>query len=292
MKPPESQNLPPQPRQQALLTLLGDEDPVISDQIRDQLLKEEGTTRHWLEPHRLHPDPVIRRRVQSLLKQMKAREADAAFLAYIRIHGEYFDLENAVWMFVQTEYPEISVQGYLALLDLWAGEILESWKQEGGRHTLNGQELLDSINRQLFGHLGFRGNEENYFDFENSYANRVIDRRLGNPIGLCFLYLCLCQRLELPVQGVGMPGHFVCRYQTSLEEYYIDVFHGGRRLSRQDCIRRLKSVGMDYDEGSLHPISSRRILQRMVANLHLIYKEQKDREQVERLQRYLVALAR
>jgi hypothetical protein len=39
-------------------------------------------------------------------------------------------------------------------------------------------------------------------------------------------------------------------------------------------------------------LSSRRTLQRMIANLHLIYKERRQREQSERLQRYLIALSR
>jgi len=47
------------------------------------------------------------------------------------------------------------------------------------------KQLLTAINRFLFTELGFRGDENNYYDPDNSYLNRVMDRRQGNPISLC-----------------------------------------------------------------------------------------------------------
>jgi regulator of sirC expression with transglutaminase-like and TPR domain len=89
-----------------------------------------------------------------------------------------------------------------------------------------------------------------------------------------------------------MPRHFICRYQTATEEIFIDPFHGGQLLSRLDCRTRLLEDSPDFDEKLLSPVSNRRILQRMIANLHLIYKERRQPAETERLQRYLVALSR
>ena len=55
---------------------------------------------------------------------------------------------------------------------------------------VDGQEVLETINDYLFAELGFSGNEKNYYDPENSYLNRVLDRRTGNPINLCFSTCC------------------------------------------------------------------------------------------------------
>ena len=46
------------------------------------------------------------------------------------------------------------------------------------------------------------------------------------------------------------------------------------------------------DEGHLTPISSRRILMRICANLHQIYSMLEQPDEVFRFQRYLVALAK
>ena len=119
-----------------------------------------------------------------------------------------------------------------------------------------------------------------------------MDSRRGIAVSVSAVYVCVARRLGLPVAGIGMPGHFLCRYQTPREEFYIDAFHGGRLLSRADCKRRIVQLAVEYDDGQLAPVSHRRLMQRMIANLHLIYKERKQRAEAERLQRYLVALSR
>ena len=98
------------------------------------------------------------------------------------------------------------------------------------------KEILTTINNYLFDELGFSGDEENYYDPQNSYLNRVVDRRKGNPINLSLLYLLLARRLKLPVAGIGLPGHFICRYQSTSDEIYIDAFHDGKFLTKADCI--------------------------------------------------------
>ena len=50
------------------------------------------------------------------------------------------------------------------------------------------------------------GNETDYYDPENSYLNCVVDRRTGNPVSLCLIYLFLARRLRLPIAGVGLPA--------------------------------------------------------------------------------------
>ena len=100
-------------------------------------------------------------------------------------------------------------------------------------------DLLLIINHYLFDELGFTGNEENYYDPENSYLNRVMDQRTGNPINLCLLYMLLARRLRLPVAGIGLPGHFICRYQSTAAEIYLDPFNRGKFLTKADCVQYL-----------------------------------------------------
>jgi regulator of sirC expression with transglutaminase-like and TPR domain len=148
------------------------------------------------------------------------------------------------------------------------------------------------MNEYLFGELGFVGDEQKYYSPENSYLNRVIDRRLGNPISLGLVYIMVARRLELPITGIGFPGHFLCRYQSSKEEYYIDAFNGGKLLTKNQCARYLKQNGLGVQNGYLVPISARRVLLRICANLHQTYLQMKKGKDAVRVQRYLVALAK
>lgn len=146
------------------------------------------------------------------------------------------------------------------------------------------------INDYLFNELGFHGNEEEYYDPENSYFNRVIDRRMGNPISLSALYWLLGRRLGLPIVGIGMPGHFLCRFQSSTEAVFIDAFNRGKLLTRADCIRYLQQSGHGFEEGHLAPIAPGRALLRMCSNLLQIYADSGFAEERARFQRYVIAL--
>lgn len=271
----------------ALLTLLADEDPSVRATIRSTLLSAGASIFQRLEHHRLHPDPEIRRRVVELLDEQGRQKWDEEFMAFILTHGEQFDLEDAVWRFVLTTYPSANVIAYRAQLDEWASVIREQLPKESTAET-----SLHAVNVVLFGKLSFRGNDADYYQPANSYLNRVIDRRLGIPITLSLVYLFVAKRLGFPMVGIGMPGHFLCRYQSSWEELYVDAYHHGQLLTRIDCKRRIANLAVEYDESFLAPLGSRRTLQRLISNLHLIHKEKEHLAEAQRLQRYLVALSR
>jgi regulator of sirC expression with transglutaminase-like and TPR domain len=271
----------------ALLNLLGDDDPAVYPIIRARILSIGPPAGSWLRPHVLSNDPVLRRHARDIVRHLDRQETDTNFLAFCLGHGEEFDLEEGAWLLAQTEYPDINVEAYEALLDHFTSELRARIDPEDAP-----REILADMNCYIFDDLGFGGNQENYYDVDNSYFNRVIDRRTGNPINLCLLYLCLAKRLQLPISGIGLPGHFICRYQTSDDEIYIDVFNRGRLLSKADCVQYLLRGNFSLREDFLAPATARRILMRMCSNLHQIYLQLKQADKTTRLQRYLVALAR
>ena len=270
-----------------MLTLLGDEDPFIVETIRRHILSAGRPGMDFLAHHTLHPDPVIRCRVIEMVTRCAADRHDSEFMAFILSQGEHFDLEEGIWKFTLTSYPRINVDGFKAQLDDWSDRVKHLMGQCAGPGV-----AIDALNEVLFKKLGFVGNETDYFNPENSYLNRVMDLRRGIPISLCLIYLMIAKRLGLPMVGIGMPGHFICRWQTATEEVFIDPFHSGRLLTRSECRKRLHDLAIEYDDRHLAPLSHRRTLTRVVANLHLIHKERRDATTVERLLRYLIALSR
>jgi regulator of sirC expression with transglutaminase-like and TPR domain len=100
------------------------------------------------------------------------------------------------------------------------------------------------------------------------------------------------RRLKLPLAGIGLPGHFICRFQSSSVELYIDPFNRGKLLSKADCVQYLLQGNYTVRDDYLGPISPRRMLLRICGNLHQIYVHLGQGEAATRLQHYLVALAR
>ncbi len=279
--------LPSESEQEALLKLLADEDSGVYRQVREKILSFGQSAVSWLSPYALSKDPVLRRRSQEIVESLKRQDADNNFLAFCLNQGSKLNLESGLWLLAQTKYPSVSVEGYRAILDSFVYELMD--RVDFGADV---RAILKAVNRFLFEEQQFAGNEEDYFDPENSYLNRVIDRRTGNPISLCAIYLLLADRLAMPITGIGMPGHFVCRYQSNREEIYIDAFNRGRLLSKRDCIRYLNQAGHGYQESFLGPVSSQRILLRICANLHRIYGSREEWEEMARIQRYIVALSK
>ena len=225
-----------------------------------------------MQPHTLSSDPILRRRAQEIVQFLARQAADNRFLAFCLRQGEDLDAEEGVFLLAQTHYPDINIAAYQALFDSYAGDLRE--RIDFGAHS---EGILASINHYLFTELGFRGNEQSYYDPDNSFLNRVVDRRLGNPISLCLVYLFLARRLRLPLAGIGMPGHFLCRFQTSTEEIFVDAFNRGKLLTKADCVKYLLHTSKGFHEADLAPITPRRILLRICSNLHQIYVQPIDR---------------
>jgi regulator of sirC expression with transglutaminase-like and TPR domain len=271
----------------ALITLLGDEDAAIFQTVRAKLLSFGPQVADWLRPFTISDDALLRRRAVEIITFFGRKSADERFTAFCGSRGEDLPLEEGAWRLAQTQYPQINVTAYEALLDAFAATLK-------GRIDPSGDtdDVIGTINQYLFDELGFAPNEANYYDPENSFLNRVLDRRTGNPISLCTVYLLLVRRLKLPVTGIGLPGHFICRYQNSVAEVYIDVFNRGKLLTKADCIKYLLHTHHGLEEGYLAPVTPRRMLLRMCANLHQIYLHNEQAEETARFQRYLVALAK
>ena len=274
-------------QRRALVSLLSDDDPAVHKTVRQKILSYGPIAAQWVREHSLSNDPVLRRHAREISHYFSRQDADTQLLAFCLNQGEEFDLEQGALLLARTQYPDISIEAYRAWLDQMAGDLRERLDLSG-----DAVPILNVIADYLFTEEKFTGDETNFHDPDNSYLNRVLDRRKGNHISLCVVYLLVARRLGLPVTGIGLPGYFVCRYQSSRHELYIDPFRKGRLLSKADCVKYVVQQQHRFDDGCLSPVSARRILLRICANLHQIYTHLRSPAQSERVQRYLVALAK
>ncbi len=135
-----------------------------------------------------------------------------------------------------------------------------------------------SVCRLVFESLGIRGDRQTYDDPQNSYLHRVISRRMGIPITLSVLLIELGRRCGVPLEGVGMPGHFLVRDPAD-PDLLIDPFSGGQRLDRAGCAELMRSAvgpGLELQAAMLRSIGPRAILARMLANLDASFRRRLD----------------
>lgn len=277
----------PEPQVTALIKLLGDEDPMVYQAVKQKLISLGSDTQMWLKPCQLSGDATLRKHAKEIVQHFDREIADTRFMAYCLQEESQLDLETGALLFAQTQHPEINAAAYSAMLDDMAGELREWLATSDSK-----ERLLVRVNEFIFGKLGFTGNMENYYDPDNSFLNTVLNRRTGNPVSLCLVYVLLMRRLGFPVSGVGLPGHSVCRFLSATEEVYVDAFNLGKLLTRNDCIEHLTRCKHDIRDEYLQPMSTRRMLARMCGNLEQIYLELKQTDDATRVQRYLFALTR
>ena len=159
------------------------------------------------------------------------------------------------------------------------------------KNTVNPREprqAVRTINEYLFQTLKFRGNTQTYYDPDNSLLHRVLDRRVGIPISLSVLYILVSRRLNLPVVGVGMPGHFIVKLQT--QPVFIDCFNQGALLTQKDCEKLLQPYGVEFDRRHLDPCFSDQILARMLRNLIAIFENRREFTNREKFYRLFTML--
>lgn len=285
---PEQMLEPREGEKKALLKLLADEDSSIHEAVRARILSYGLSATRWLQSSTLSSDPVLRRRATGIIQYLSRQAADNRFLAFCLTQGEELDIEEGTLLLAQTQYPEINTLAYQALFDSYAADLREQID-----FSAPVDQVIAVINHYLFDELGYHGNEDDYYNPENSYVNRVVDRRTGNPISLCSLYLFIARRLKLPMVGIGMPGHFLCRYQTQSEDaVFVDAFNRGKLLSKADCVKYLVHTRDGFKDSYLAPITGRRTISRMCSNLHQIYSQLSLGDEIARYQRYIVALAK
>lgn len=202
------------------------------------------------------------------------RSARARFLETVHLPDDQVDLALAALLIAAEEYPQLVPETYLQRLDLLAERVKDRLSTETASIV-----VLQETVRVLFGEEGFRGNRDAYYDPRNSFLNDVLDRRLGIPITLSVVLLEVGWRLDLPLEGVNFPHHFLVAYRGEAYRVLVDPYDGGRLRfedEAQELLDGMYGGTVPLQEAFLRPAGKREILARVLTNLKVIYLNARD----------------
>lgn len=254
----------------AFLRLLIEEQGPVEAVLHKELRRLMHEDPAALERGILNSDLTIIRKTRLLQRDIRWEELEERMRRYAG-GPDPLDLEEGVFLLSTFEHPDLQRRSISDPLDEMARDLLEPV-----RRAVNAREVNLVFGRYLFEKQGFKPNVLHYYDTENSYFNRVIEKKTGIPITLSCLYLFLARRLDLRMDGVGLPGHFIVRLRGADESILVSPFDKGKVLSLEDCRQIVLNQGIAYDPKYLNPATPRLILARMVANLLRIYTHQGD----------------
>jgi regulator of sirC expression with transglutaminase-like and TPR domain len=198
---------------------------------------------------------------------MEAREAVSQFcelVAQCDTHACELPLDTSCLLVCAVYDPGVDVEKYLSRLDDFAAQAAATADRAGS------YAMIGSVLRTLFTQGGFRGNDQAYDEAANSLLASVIERRTGIPISLSIVLMEVSRRVGLPLEGVGLPGHFVVRFPDPSSRLYIDPFRGGAILDVAQCVALVERIyrgRLTWRDEFLAPLSSRAIMKRVLLNL-------------------------
>jgi regulator of sirC expression with transglutaminase-like and TPR domain len=269
---------------ESLIYLLEDPDPFVNKTVVNRLLKLGEQAVPLLDEYRIQSqDERQENAIINVIHNITFSELEEEFMNYVDNGiNTVSDLEKGVFMIARFGDSTFRELPYRERLDKMADDIATDIK-----FTVDPVEQMRLLIQYVFYDENFHGVENDYFDPNNSYINRVIDRKTGIPITLALIVLFLADRLDLPFHGVNMPMHFLLKFQNETEQIFVDPFHRGKVVSMNQCSYFLKMNGVKPESYYFQNAPMPDILARSIRNLIYSYEKRDDTMRAEDLRKLL-----
>lgn len=245
----------------AILDLLRDNNPVVVAAARAKLISLGQAAEEALALAASQDDARLRVRARAALLEIRQAGATAELLKMAERPSAGLDIEQGSFAIARIDYPDLDRTACNAILDALGTELASRVSVKTPPHGAAAE-----LSRLLATEWRLRLNEENFDDPDNSFIHRVLERRRGIPISLAAVYLSVARRAQLPLHGIGSPGHYLLRFGGPELNLYIDPT-SGRRLKMDECARMLAVRGFPVTKEHFEPAGARETLIRMCSNL-------------------------
>lgn len=260
--------------QTALLSLLDDPSPAVRRALLARFTALGPTVAPFLQEAARSPNRLLARHAAWFLEELKFTDPVGEFRTFIQ--SLHYELETGALLLARTVNPKLDVAACCMELDAIAARCTELIAEPATT-----REKCRIMNRVLFHEWGFRGNVEHYTDPRNSFLDEVLTRRQGIPLSLSVVYLLVAQRLGLPLEPVGLPGHFIVGCYADDAPFFVDPFDRGLFRDADEIFDFLRASQIDPQPADLMPTSVREVLTRSCRNLVNHYTLSRDPERAK-----------
>lgn len=148
------------------------------------------------------------------------------------------------------------------------------------------RERYDTSHPRKLAHFLFRdmkiiGDEEDYYNPQNSNLFHVIREKRGIPISLACLYILVGRRLGIRVEACNFPGHFLARIQDHGRIRFVDCFSGGQLIDKADIVRMREDLTLNIDAILHEEVSAEMMIRRYLANMIQAYQLVDDEDNID-----------
>jgi hypothetical protein len=270
-------------QQQALVSLLQDGDAATVGLVKGQLIQGgDACLAEYTELLRRSHGPA-KESLREVIQEIEASRTLGDVSRGLAGLRTWSQVEDLCWDFTRTVHPGFEGGPYARQLDQWA---------EGAARLItpeaSAREKVTCLARYLGQEPGLGGSGDDYYHPRNGYLPWAMEFRCGLPITLTMIYLLVGMRLNIPIEGIAAPGHFLAR----LDGILFDPYRKGRILSDGEWEMIASEVPLKQRAFLTKGCTPVQIMHRLLINLRNCYVKRNDTASRRMVDHYLAVLQR
>lgn len=254
---------------EALISLLDDPDLKVSTPVMNRLIEMgEPIVRILENKWEFATDTLRQSRIENIISRIQQDKSLKDIKDWSDCNGD--QLLMGAYLIARSQYPGLS---YYAIEEKIKSLKTQIWIELNDH--LTAFEKIRVVNHFLFDVHNFSLSNRDMLSPQLYYIHHALDTRQGQPILLAIIYLEITERLELPVYGVNLPGHFLLCYQdrSYVDDpdgilFYINPASGGNILGKPAVKDFLSKQKIRYQPHQLKPVSKIETILELARGLH------------------------
>jgi regulator of sirC expression with transglutaminase-like and TPR domain len=269
----------------SLLKLLDDDTPAVRIAVREALRDYEGDVSEELASLNVQLSEADQALLSSLLmtdrRERLRREWVVPEAGADAVADDWEHFEALLRQLSDYLHDGVTLRQPLGdALDLLAEEV----EPELG---MSGEAMLNQL---LFSAKKLRPNFIEEDAPENYDLAAALAGRPTNSLGMGLIFLLMANRLQLQVEGLSLPGAFLCRYEDDGQVVITDPLLGGREILAEDLEHRVRKYPRDVRERASRAATPGELLIRVIEELATSWAARGELEDAELMETLLNSL--
>lgn len=282
----------------ALLQLIDDPDDEVFDTVANRLLGFGREIIPNLEQlWEATVDEGLQERIETLIHRVHFNDLQDEFLEWSNSKNP--ELLRGAILVAKYQFPDLNIPSILTQFDQIRRNI---WLELN--NYLTPLEQVNVFNSILYNYYKLQGHELTEREPKYFFINQVLESKQGNSYSLGVLYLALCELLDIPIFAIDLPRQFVFAYIDTLHhfyrqdddavqqiQFYVDPL-SGMVYTQKDVDTYLRKINYNDKDAYMSPLSSKRVIFKMLEELALCYRYKREEAKAEEIQSLMNILIR
>ncbi len=271
----------------SLIALLDDPDESVFNLVLEEILKEDISIVDRLEHiWETSLEELVQDRIEFIIQQIQLKDTKEKIKNWAS--QETVDLFEGIFLISRYQYPELKLKSIQIQLEKIRKDIWLEFK-----NSQTSLEKITILNHIFFNRYKFKIDKENTESPQNSYINRVLDTRKGNPISISIIYTLIARSLDLPIHYIDFETNplvgFFDKEIARLENeegnnnqilFYINPSNKGAIIGPREIDYIRQPTDLHDKKHHPEPCPDRIIIKRLVEKLSNDYKQAGSLEKV------------